>query len=115
MSYWIIHLEKNKDGENRIYDLCSFPNGTAFSGSPIHINLERTICIIWSDYGHEKHGAPYWENLPGVLSVIDTNVKNKINIPYNVTSRNYDTEPNIQFNYYLISIFQKYIPHVNFK
>jgi hypothetical protein len=115
MCYWIIHLEKNKNGENRIFDLSSCPNGTAFSGSPIHINLERTIFIIWSDYGHKENGASYWIKLPGVLSIIKTNVKNKINIPYNVTSRNYDTETNILFNYYLISIFQKYITHVNFK
>lgn len=110
MNYYIFNFKKFKsDLLSQIYHslLCS-PNGYAF-GDIIHINTNKDILIIYPSSNitsNIKKSLQYFSD--NGVEIIETNISNKINVLNYVKSRN-----DINFNKYLISVFNKFAPHLN--
>jgi|SaaInlStandDraft_6_1057023.scaffolds.fasta_scaffold00865_4 hypothetical protein len=106
--YYIIIFNKNDKGDIIRHDLFEYPNGTFFYNSPIHINTNKDIIVIWACNNVEKY-----IDLTN-LTIIPTDITNKISISTIAKGlglyTNNITRTEKSINRFLVNIFKDYVP-----
>lgn len=115
MAYYIFKFAENEAGAKLAFQLSGVPNGTVFEADSLYVNSRKNLWIIFprsNDLDSINSSINYILKTGGA-EIIETNITDRIVVPYGVTRNNNDHITK-EFNQYLFSLFKNYVSESDF-